>query len=221
MTTRRWATATRGLGALVRGALAGGKAGATPGVASDAGVPGPVEAHADSNSTAANRYESSARPQQIVENMALLIEGVPAVWRVPEGHSSVRKLCAARNRTPRIGHQTRELTQVVTGWASASLPGSSASGGTPGFRYNAGTVFRREKSLPASRVQLSHDPGHRLMSHSLEQKHGATANRERLPLNHGLLRKPAGVVTRNTLVHHQRCQVGSQWRGMKAVRAIE
>src|SRR4051794_37271484 len=81
--------------------------------ASDAGVPGPVEAHADSRSTAASRYESSARPRQIAGYMALLIEDVPAVSRVPEGPSSVRKLCATKNQTLGISHSHRPAAEVM------------------------------------------------------------------------------------------------------------
>jgi soluble lytic murein transglycosylase-like protein len=53
----------RDFGVAGRGAAAGAFTGARPGAARDAGVPGPVETHALSNSTAVNRYESSALPQ--------------------------------------------------------------------------------------------------------------------------------------------------------------
>ncbi|HTG83850.1 MAG TPA: hypothetical protein VL853_03535 [Gemmatimonadales bacterium] len=61
-----------GLRALACGTVAGTRAGIIPGVANDAGVPGPVEAHADSRVTAASPYDFSALPRQIAGNMALL-----------------------------------------------------------------------------------------------------------------------------------------------------
>src|SRR6187401_3565104 len=66
------------LGALEMGALGlralacGTVAGISPGVANDAGVPGPVEAHADRRVTAASPYDFSALPRQSAGNMALL-----------------------------------------------------------------------------------------------------------------------------------------------------
>jgi hypothetical protein len=61
-----------GLETLACGTVAGTRAGIIPGVANDAGVPGPVEAHADSRVTAASPYDFSALPRQIAGNMALL-----------------------------------------------------------------------------------------------------------------------------------------------------
>ncbi|MFL5448204.1 MAG: hypothetical protein ACJ8A6_11305 [Gemmatimonadales bacterium] len=61
-----------GLGALACGTVAGTRAGIIPGVLNDAGVPGPVEAHADRRVTAASPYAFSALPRHIAGNMALL-----------------------------------------------------------------------------------------------------------------------------------------------------
>jgi len=61
-----------GLRALACGTVAGTRAGINPGVENDAGVPGPVKAHADRRVTAASPYDFSALPRQIAGNMALL-----------------------------------------------------------------------------------------------------------------------------------------------------
>jgi len=65
-------TGALGLRALACGTVAGPRAGMSPGVANDAGVPGPVEAQADRRVTAASPYDFSALPRQSAGNMALL-----------------------------------------------------------------------------------------------------------------------------------------------------
>jgi len=70
----------------------------TPG-ANDRGIPDPVEAQAAEVKTMTSRLESSALPRQIAGNMALLIEDVRAVSRVPELGSSVLKPFATKNLT--------------------------------------------------------------------------------------------------------------------------
>src|SRR5829696_3953154 len=130
---RRW-------GALARAGARGATAGATA-EPRDGGIPGPLKAHADRLSTAASRYESSALPRQIAGYMALLIEDVPAVWRVPGPHSSVRKSCATRNRTLTIGHSAAPSPQVAFWSEEADRAWTAALIGTRRVRYKPGTMW--------------------------------------------------------------------------------
>ena len=59
------------------------------------------------------------------------------------------------------------------------------------------------------------------MSNPLEQDHCATGHIEPLAVHDCHLGKPARVVSGNSFVHHERCEVGSQGRGVKAVGTIE
>jgi glyoxalase family protein len=72
--------------------------------------------------------------------MALLIEDVQALSRVPEARSSVRKLCAAKKLTLAMGCGGPTKAEVQAGADIAELGCSSAEGGRPGIRYKRGTM---------------------------------------------------------------------------------
>lgn len=132
------ATARR-LGASARGSIGAGGTGATQG-AGEGGVPGPEEAQADRASPATNRHESSALPRQIAGNMALLIEDVPAVSRVPGPRSSVRKLFATRNLTLAVRYGGSTGPEVEERSREADGPRVGAATGMTGVRYKGNTL---------------------------------------------------------------------------------
>src|SRR4029079_5176812 len=72
------------------------------------------------------------------------LEDVTAVWPVPEGRSSVRKLVATRFGTLRIGHLVGPASDVTTVPAGSDRIRAAAPSGTRGVRYKGGTNAAKE-----------------------------------------------------------------------------